>query len=75
MATAASNKRFRNGDSVRFRLGTRQVEGRVKEDRGPIGIHGRRLYLVVFDVGGEAASQIELPPDQLEHAESTFRAD
>ena len=32
------------GDSVRFRLGPSLVDGTVKEDRGPIGMKGRRLY-------------------------------
>ena len=37
---------FHKGDRVTFRLGTRSVKGLVKEDRGPIGIKGRHLYLV-----------------------------
>ncbi len=39
---------FRKGDLVRFKLGTRSIQGEVKEDRGPIGIRGRHLYLVEF---------------------------
>ena len=34
--------RFRKGDRVRFRFGSRSVGGEVKEDRGPIGMKGRR---------------------------------
>lgn len=41
-------KQFRKGDRVMFRLGIRSVQGEVKEDRGPIGVRGRRLYLVEF---------------------------
>jgi hypothetical protein len=57
---------FRKGDRVRFRLGTRTVQGQVKEDRGPIGVKGRRLYLVEFHAEPQSPSQIELPADQLE---------
>jgi hypothetical protein len=38
-----SNSRIRKGDLVRFKLGTRSVQGEVKEDRGPIGVRGRHL--------------------------------
>lgn len=59
---------FRKGDLVRFRLGTRSVQGEVKEDRGPIGVKGRHLYLVEFRTEPQLAtmSQIELPADQLQ---------
>ncbi len=54
---------FHKGDFVSFRLGTRYVQGEVKEDRGPIGVKGRRLYLVEFRPEPESAtvSHIELP--------------
>lgn len=70
-------RRFRKGDRVQFHLGTRTVTGVVREDRGPIGVGGRRLYAVEFpaDTNGRAAapsvpsdhapSLIELPADQL----------
>jgi hypothetical protein len=59
---------FRKGDLVRFRLGTRSVQGEVREDRGPIGVKGRHLYLVEFrsEPQSAALSQIELPADQLQ---------
>lgn len=65
--------RFRKGDLVRFRLGTRIVQGEVKEDRGPIGVKGRRLYLVEFrfEPQSDFGSQIELPADQLESVQGT----
>jgi hypothetical protein len=61
---------FRKGDLVRFRLGTRSVQGEVREDRGPIGIKGRHLYLVEFrpEVHSPSVSEIELPADELQHA-------
>jgi hypothetical protein len=57
---------FRKGENVRFKLGTRSVRGIVKEDRGPIGIKGRRLYLVEFDADDQSPSRIELPAEDLE---------
>jgi hypothetical protein len=59
---------FRKGDLVRFRLGTRSVQGEVKEDRGPIGVKGRRLYLVEFrpEPQADSCSLVELPADQLQ---------
>jgi hypothetical protein len=62
--------RFRKGDVVKFRLGTRAVQGEVKEDRGPIGVDGRHLYLVEFrsEPQSIAVSSIELPASQLQLA-------
>jgi hypothetical protein len=68
-----SESQFRKGDQVRFRLGTRSVQGEVKEDRGLIGVMGRRLYLVEFRAESQsvAPSQIELPADQLQFVRDT----
>jgi hypothetical protein len=65
--------RFRKGDLVKFRLGTRSVQGVVKEDRGPIGVKGRHLYLVEFcpEAQGGPLSLIELPADQLQSVQNT----
>ena len=59
---------FRKGDLVRFQLGIRSLQGVVKEDRGPIGIKGRHLYLVEFrpEPQSVSLSLIELPADQLQ---------
>ena len=64
---------FRKGDLVKFRLGTRSVQGEVKEDRGPIGVKGRHLYLVEFRPESQSASLslIELPADQLQPVQDT----
>lgn len=58
-----SERRYRKGDQVRFRVGLRTVQGEIKEDRGPIGMNGRRLYLIEFRFGpnGESVSETELP--------------
>ncbi len=62
-----SKKTFRPGQLVTFNYGTRTVQGVVKEDRGPIGMKGRVLYLVEFCPAAESPhlSQIELPADKL----------
>jgi hypothetical protein len=59
-------KQFHEGDLVRFQHGIRRVQGVVKEDRGPIGVKGRRLYLVEYRPEPHYTSQIELPAEQLE---------
>jgi hypothetical protein len=55
--------RYRKGDIVEFQRGTRRVRGVVKEDRGPIGVNGRNLYLIDFgtDIYGQGPSEVELP--------------
>lgn len=64
--------RFRKGDAVRFQFGLRVAEGVVKEDRGPIGIQGRRLYLIEFPLGPYAgSSEIELPAEKLQLVRDT----
>ena len=68
-----SEIQFRKGDVVQFRLGIRSVQGVVKEDRGPIGIKGRHLYLVEFrhEAQSTSLSQIELPADELQAVQDT----
>ena len=58
---------FQRGQEVTFRVGTREVHGVIKEDRGPIGIQGRRLYLIEYptDYAPGTRSLIELPGEQL----------
>jgi len=61
-------QRFHKGDVVEFRLGVRTVRGVVKEDRGPIGVGGRRLYLIEFraDSTSPDTSGVELPAEDLQ---------
>ncbi len=68
-----SKKSFRAGQRVTFKYGNRSVQGVVKEDRGPIGMKGRVLYLVEFrpEVESPHVSHIELPADQLQEPEGT----
>lgn len=59
---------YHKGDLVQFRLGIRVVQGIVKEDRGPIGIKGRHLYLVEFlpESRGDTLARVELPAAELQ---------
>jgi len=61
-------RRFQKDDLVRFRFRTRSIQGVVKEDRGPIGVKGRHLYLIEFrpERQSDSLSQIELPAEQLQ---------
>jgi hypothetical protein len=63
-----SERRYRKGDRVRFRFGLEHVEGVVKEDRGPIGIGGRRLFLVEFprQMYDDPFTRLELPAERLQ---------
>ena len=72
-----SEQRFRTGQSVTFKIGSRSVQGIVKEDRGPIGRKGRVLYLVEFRREGQSpyVSHIELPADQLKEVEGTVSSE
>ena len=54
------------GATVRFRFGVRNVHGRVVEDRGPIGVGGRRLYAVEFPLTDQEMSVVELPESEIE---------
>lgn len=65
--------RFRKGDIVRFRFGIRSMQGEVKEDRGPIGIKGRHLYLVEFRPEAQSSSPtfVELPAEEMQSVEDT----
>jgi hypothetical protein len=53
---------IRVGDRVRFDFGAANVTGTIQEDRGPIGVRGRHLYLITFVLEPEVPPfQIELP--------------
>jgi hypothetical protein len=60
---------LRVGDEVRFRLAGRTVVGKIQEDRGPIGVGGRRLYLITYEMGKGNPYSIELPRDEIEGVE------
>jgi len=57
------------GDRVRFRLGLRDVEGEVVEDRGSIGARGRKIVRVIVipptQEPPDPDESFELPADDL----------
>jgi hypothetical protein len=61
-----SSKRIRVGDKVRIHMGVRTIVGQVTEDRGPIGIGGRRLYRVDYELDKGNWYLTELPADEIE---------
>ncbi len=64
---------FRVGDWVAFHYGAKSVSAKVIEDRGRLGVHGRRLYRVQLDPELGAESAFEMPEDELEIAAAPVR--
>jgi hypothetical protein len=62
--------RFRVGDWVSFLYGVRRPVAQIIEDRGPLGVKGRRLYGIQFELAPEVTSYIEMPEDLLELAKA-----
>jgi hypothetical protein len=69
-----TEKRFNKGDRVQFQYGAKSLQGTVKEDRGPIGVKGRHLYLIEFTREPESTAEVELPADQLQGLTTPSRA-
>ena len=62
-----SERRFRKGDVVRFWFTVEPVQGVIVEDRGPIGLKGRRLYRIEFGESDYSSPMhLELPAEQFE---------
>ena len=59
---------FHIGDWVTFQYGPAKVSAKVVEDRGPIGVQGRRLYRVQLGEKRGDASSFEMPENELETA-------
>ena len=53
--------RWKVGSQVRFTIGLAEYTGRVVEDRGKIGVGGRRLYGIAYREDEDEPSYIELP--------------
>jgi hypothetical protein len=62
--------KFRVGDRVRILHGFRGMIAEIVEDRGPIGVRGRRLYGVKFLVDPWNEETTELPEESLEAVET-----
>ncbi len=57
------------GDKVRFRLGSTTFVGQVRENRGPIGVGGRYLFRIVYELGKDNPYSIELPAEEIQVVE------
>lgn len=57
---------FHIGDWVKFDYGPKKVSARIVEDRGPLGVQGRRLYRVQLDEKLGDASTFEIPENELD---------
>ena len=61
--------KFRVGSRVTFTFGGRKVTGIVIEDRGHIGVGGRRLLRVRIELTGVAEPiEVEMPESELKAA-------
>jgi hypothetical protein len=58
--------KYRVGQAVRIKHGFRGMIGEVVEDRGRIGVHGRRLYVVKVRLDPWNEHTSELPEESLE---------
>jgi hypothetical protein len=58
--------KFRVGQSVRMKHGFRGMIGEVIEDRGPIGVGGRRLYTIRLQLDPWNEFTTERPEESLE---------
>lgn len=61
--TAVAEPSFHVGDQVCFQRGPDLVEGVIVEDRGPLGIGGRRLYGIEYALSTGGPRYIELPAE------------
>jgi hypothetical protein len=68
---AGAESLFRVGDRVRFQLWNRKIDGVIVEDRGPLGVGGRRLYGIEYrhDTPPDPL-YIELPGEEFELVEA-----
>jgi primosomal protein N' len=66
---------YRVGDRVKVPFGPRQVTGVVIEDRGPIGVRGRRLYQISIPVDPFEPETIEIAEDEIERRVGQAEAD
>jgi len=65
---------FRLHDWVSLLYGPRTVLAQVVEDRGPIGVHGRRLYRVRIELAQGESTTLEVPEEYLGAVSEADRA-
>ena len=58
--------RFKIGDHVRFRSTLLSLEGTITEDRGLLGIGGRRIYQVLVPITYSEPMIYEMREDEIE---------
>jgi hypothetical protein len=67
-ATTVIPKPFKIGDQVEFTLVNKKIKAVIVEDRGAIGVGGRRLYRIRFSLDPEEIRFAELPAEDLHAA-------
>ena len=67
-ASRKLSPRFRVGDWVSFAYGLRRITAQIVEDRGALGVQGRRLYRVRPMPSREDSHDFELAEEELEPA-------
>jgi hypothetical protein len=65
---------FRVGDHVSFLFGSGEVTGQIIEDRGCLGIGGRRLYGITFEINPGQSTYTEMPEVELTAADTPAKA-
>lgn len=66
---------YQVGDRVLVPLGARKVKGFITEDRGAIGVQGRRLYRVAIPVEPDEPISFELPESEIQSIPESESAD
>ncbi len=66
--------KFKVGDTVLFNYILTSVRGKIVEDRGNIGIGGRRLYRVVGKTGS-VVRVLELPDEELQQFDASAKSE
>ena len=61
----ANRPLFNKGDVVSFLFGSGSATGRIVEDRGCLGVGGRRLYGINFEINPGEQRYIEMPEAEL----------
>jgi hypothetical protein len=64
-SSKADKPRFKYGDRVRYRFGDELLDAVVVEDRGNLGIGGRRLYGIRFYMSPDYIAYSEEPAEDL----------
>jgi hypothetical protein len=69
MTKRRATAEFRVGDRVRFSFGGRPTVGTIIEDRGPLGVGGRRIIRVRVDIADtEETLEFEIPASDVKSA-------